>query len=63
MLRCSVVQSLSRAAIQFGGDPIASVLGEVGHALALREVLADEAVGVLVGAALPRVMRRGEIYR
>lgn len=34
--------------------------GEVG---ALREVLPRQAVGVLVGAALPGVMRRGEVER
>jgi len=41
--------------------PIAVVLRELGHALALGQVLPDEAVGVLVGAAFPGVVRRGEI--
>ena len=36
-------------------------LGQVGHAVALREVLPPQPVGVLVGAALPAVVRRGEV--
>jgi hypothetical protein len=39
----------------------AVVLGEVCHAVAFGEVLAQQAAGVLAGAALPRVVRcRGE---
>src|SRR2546428_5816654 len=41
--------------------PVAVVLGEVGHALALGEILTQQAVGVLVGAALPRVVWGGEV--
>ena len=37
------------------------MLSEVGHALAFGQVLPDQAIGVLVGAALPCMMRGGEI--
>jgi hypothetical protein len=37
------------------------VLGEVGHASALRQVLPDKAIDVFVGAAFPGVMRRREV--
>lgn len=39
------------------GNGIALMLGESRHAGAFGEVLADEAVGILVAAALPGVMR------
>jgi len=48
-------------AVQRPGNAIAVVLGEVSHALAFREVLAEQAVGVLVGAAFPGVMGRREV--
>src|SRR3989454_1889571 len=60
-LRSSIAEPLPWSAIQFGSDPIAIVLGEVSHALALRQVLAHEAIGVFVGAAFPRMVRRGEV--
>src|SRR5207245_11069139 len=47
--------------LQFGSDPIAIVLGEVSHALALGQILAHEPVGVLVGASLSVVVRRGKV--
>ena len=42
--------------IELAGDRIAVVLRELGHALFLGQVLADQAVGVFVGAAFPDVM-------
>src|SRR6266511_2982815 len=60
-LRGSIAEPLARPAIEFRRDPIAIMLGEVGHALALGEILAHEAVGVLIGAAFPRVMRSREV--
>jgi len=38
-------------------------LSEIGHAGAFGHVLADQAVGVFIGAALPRVMWSGEVKR
>ena len=46
---------------RFGSDSVAVLLSEVRHALALRQVLANEAVGVLVQTSLPGVMRGAEI--
>ena len=36
-------------------------LGQVGHAVAPREVLPQQPVGVLIGAALTAAVRRGEV--
>ena len=44
-----------------GGDAVALRLGEVLQAFPLRQVLADEAAGVRVGAALPGVVGRREV--
>ncbi len=55
------VETLTWSGIEFVGDDIAVVLSERGHAGALGQVLADEAVGVFVGATFPGVMGRGEI--
>ena len=41
------------AAVELEGDLVAVGLGEVAHVAALGPVLAQKAVGVLVGAALP----------
>ncbi len=39
------------------------MLRQVFHALALGEILPDQAVGVFVGAAFPRMVGRGEVKR
>lgn len=44
-------------------DLSALVLGQVSHAGAFRQVLADQAIGVLVGSAFPGVVRIGEVER
>ncbi|MHB1195108.1 MAG: NHL repeat-containing protein [Longimicrobiales bacterium] len=43
-----------------GGKAGAGTLGEMGHALALGEILTDQTVGVLGGTAFPGVMGGGE---
>ena len=43
------------------GDGVALELGERGEVRAFRKVLADEAVGVFVGAAFPGVVGSGEV--
>ncbi len=48
-LRSPKAHPLPRPAVEFRRDPIAIVLGEVGHALALGEILAEQAIGVFVG--------------
>jgi len=55
-LRGAVAQPLARAPVEAARDAIAVGLGGVGHASALGEVLSEETVGYLVGAALPGVM-------
>ena len=42
-------------------DGVAVLLREVLHALAFREVLADQPVGVFVGPTFPRMMGCGEV--
>src|SRR5471032_2808054 len=51
----------SRAVIELGGKSAALTLGERGQTGAFGQVLAKQAVGVLVGAAFPGVMGRGEV--
>ena len=52
--------SLARPVVQLVGDPIALPLGERMHGGSFGQILPDESVGVLVGAARPGVMRGGE---
>ena len=59
--RRSILVALSRPAIDALSDGIALCLGERGQGGALRQVLANQAVGVLVGTALPGVVGRGEV--
>ncbi len=59
--RCLKGQSLSRSIVEFVRDRVALLLGQILHAGALRQVLADQAIRVLVGAALPRMVWSGEI--
>ena len=51
--RRRVVVAFSRAGVETVGDLVAVSLGEVGHRHALRQVLANEAVGIFVRAPLP----------
>jgi hypothetical protein len=48
---------LSRAAIQLGRDGIQRRLVELAQVAALGQVLAEQSIGVLVAAALPRAAR------
>jgi len=61
LMRGAKAEAKARAMIERGGDGVAAGLGEAGERGALGEVLADEAVGVLVGAAFPGMMRGGEV--
>ena len=47
-------ERLARPAVELAGDLVEFCLCHAGETLALREVLAQQAVGVLVGPALPR---------
>jgi hypothetical protein len=50
-------RGLSRAAIELGGDRVQGGLVELAQVGGLGEVLAEQPIGVLVGAALPRAAR------
>ena len=52
---------MSRTAIELGRDGIQRRLVELAEVAALGEVLAQQAVGVLVGPALPGATRVAEI--
>jgi transposase len=59
--RCFPTQRLSRSAIERGGDRrkrIGAMSAEIG---AFRKVLAQQPVGVLIGATLPRALRIAEV--
>ena len=62
IVRSEESMAFAGAVVELGGDNLALALGEVGQAGAFWEVLADEPVGVLVGTALPSMMRSGEVY-
>lgn len=61
MLRGSVAEGLSGSMVEPGGDGVTLLLCESGHRLPFGQVLADEAVGVLIQAALPGTVRGGEV--
>ena len=55
------MEPFSRPRVELHGDPIAVVLRQVRQALSLGQVLANEPVGVFVGPAFPRMVRRREV--
>lgn len=59
--RRSEAEPLARSCVKFARDGVAQVLAKAGHALTFRQVLPNQAVGVFVAAALPRVVRGGEV--
>src|SRR4029077_4912307 len=63
LLRGSEAEPFTRPVVKRASDGVAALLRERGHAGAFGHVLADQAVGVFIGAALPRVMRRREVER
>ena len=58
---CAKAMSFSWSVVQIGGDVIATCLGHGAHAASLGQVLAQQSIEVLVAAALPGVVRRGEV--
>jgi hypothetical protein len=58
---CPEAEGLSRATIQLGGDRVQGGLVELAQVAALGEVLAEQAVGVLVSSALPGAARVAEV--
>src|SRR3954454_7540477 len=59
--RCLPIKSLARAAVQLHGDGVEVFLAKARQARALREVLAQQPVGVLVGTSLPGAMRVAKV--
>lgn len=55
--------SFSRPDIQLMRDLIAFLLRQIFHADAFRNVLPDQAVQIFITAALPGVIRRGEVTK
>ena len=55
-------EALARTGIKLPGDGIKLDLSETGEVCSLGEILPEQAVGVLVDAALPRSVRVGEVY-
>ena len=53
--------SFSRPIVEPAGDLVALSLGERRHRGVLLNVLSYKAIGVFVGAALPGVIRSGEV--
>ena len=51
------------SAVQAVGDGVEIVLTEAAQVRALGQVLAQQPVGVLAGAALPRAVRIAEVHR
>src|SRR5262245_37306746 len=60
-VRGAKAEAAARAVVEAGGDMVAVRLGELTEEGSFGQVLADEAVGVLAGAALPGVVRSGEV--
>ena len=54
-------EAFGRPGVELPSDGIKLSLREAGQVSAFREILAQQAVGVLVDAALPRAVRIGEI--
>ncbi len=54
------VETFSRARIQPMGDGVQVTLRIARQICALRQILAQEAIGILVGSTLPRAVRIGK---
>ena len=54
--------SLSRSVVEIVGDVIALCLGDMAHAGASWQILSQQSVEVFIAAALPGVIRRGEVH-
>jgi len=61
--RGEVLVALTRSVVECEGDHVAARLSDVLHRSALRQVLSNETVGVLVDAAFPGAIGSGEVER
>ena len=60
-VRRPVAQAFARPAVELIVYPLNRLLADASQGFALRKALPKEAVGVLVGAALPQMMRQREV--
>ncbi len=56
-LRGAIAEPLAGSLVEGAGNGRAVLLGQVTHTLPLGEILPDQAIGILVGAALPTAGR------
>jgi len=61
--RGEVLVAFTRSVVDREGNGVAARLIDVLHGSALRQVLSNETVGVLVDAAFPRVIGSGKVER
>ena len=61
LVRGEIAEAAARPVVEFGCDVVAVPLGEITEMNALGQILAEEAIGVFVGAAFPGVVRSGEV--
>ena len=59
----SYAQAFSGSHVDFVGNEIELLLAVARQIGALGQVLADQAVGVFIGATLPRALRVAEVHR
>jgi hypothetical protein len=62
-MRGTEAETAAGTVVEVRGDLVADGLGEMTEGSAFGQILADESVGVFVGAALPGVVRSGEVDR
>ena len=60
-MRGFVSRSFSRSVVELVGDGVALLLGQGTQVHPFGQVLANQSLGVLVRAPLPRMVRRGEV--
>lgn len=61
LIWCFIALFFSKSVVEVFGDYVAFALGDSRHGCSFRQILPDKTVGVLVGPALPAVMRSGEV--
>jgi hypothetical protein len=63
LLRRSIAETFPRSCVEPVREDVTLALGQACHAGPFRKVLAEQAVEILVTAALPGVVRRREVHQ